>query len=69
MAKYIPPSEQIRRLIEQSGLTRREMCEVLSIGRSALSRVLSGERGLSMEVLDRLGELLQLRITSGKDER
>ncbi|MEK6247673.1 MAG: helix-turn-helix domain-containing protein [Planctomycetales bacterium] len=55
-------SDQIREAIQSSGLTVYRMAQLAEIEKSTLSRFLSGERGLSMSALDRLGGLLDLEI-------
>jgi transcriptional regulator with XRE-family HTH domain len=62
-------SEQIRRAVDVSGLTRYRICKELGIAESTLSRFMSGQGGLSMEYLDRLAELLDLRIETGERRR
>ena len=56
-------SEQIRRLIDSSGMSRYEIAKQTGIDQSAISRFMTGERGLSMTALDTLGELLDLEVT------
>jgi transcriptional regulator with XRE-family HTH domain len=58
-------SEQIRRAVDASGLSRYRICKELGIAESTLSRFMSDQGGLSMEYLDRLAELLDLRIEAG----
>ena len=55
-------SEQIRRLIESSGMSRYEISMRTGIEQSALSRFMSGKRGLTTATLDRLGELFDLDV-------
>jgi transcriptional regulator with XRE-family HTH domain len=62
-------SDQIRRAVDASGLTRYRICKQLGIAESTLSRFMSGQGGLSMEYLDRLAELLDLRIETGERPR
>jgi len=45
-------SDQIRRLVETCGISRYEIAKLTGIDDSALSRFMSGERGLSMKALD-----------------
>jgi transcriptional regulator with XRE-family HTH domain len=59
-------SDQIRRAVDASGLSRYRICKQLGIAESTLSRFMSGQGGLSMEYLDRLSELLDLRIEAGE---
>jgi transcriptional regulator with XRE-family HTH domain len=62
-------SEQIRRAVDACGLSRYRICKDLGIAESTLSRFMSGQGGLSMEYLDRLAELLDLRIQAGPGPR
>ncbi len=55
-------SDQIRAAIESSGLSRYRIWQEIDIDQSALSKFMSGERGLSMKALDRLGKLLDLEV-------
>lgn len=55
-------SEQIRGIIEASGMTRYEISKRTGVEQSALSRFMSGERGLSTATLDKLGGLLDLEV-------
>lgn len=53
---------QLRRAIDECGLSRYEIAKRAGIEQSALSRFMTGERGLTTPALDRLGELLDLEI-------
>ncbi|MHC4400202.1 MAG: helix-turn-helix domain-containing protein [Planctomycetota bacterium] len=55
-------SDQIRRLIDSSGMSRYRIAMRSGIDQSALSRFMTGERGLSMVALDALGELLDFEV-------
>lgn len=55
-------TDQIRRAIDQSGLTRYRIAKDTGLDESALSKFYNGSRGLSVEALDRIGEYLKLRI-------
>ena len=59
-------SDQLRQLVLNCGQTRYAICKATGIGQDVLSRFIHGERGLSMEVLDTLGEYLGLRIVTDK---
>jgi len=50
-------------------MSRYEIAKQTGIEQSALSRFMSGERGLSTSTLDRLGELLDLEIVMHKPRR
>lgn len=62
-------SEQVRAVIEGCGLTRYEISKRSGIDQSALTRFMSGERGLSTTALDTIGELLGLDIVIRKPPR
>ena len=59
-------SGQMRHLIARSGLSRYRICKEIGLAESAMSRFMSGERGLSLGVLDRLFRLLNLRVVAGR---
>ncbi len=56
-------TDQLRRIIAESGKTLGQISRDTGIDKSALSRFLSGERGVSAAVLDMLGDYLGLRFT------
>jgi transcriptional regulator with XRE-family HTH domain len=55
--------EEIRDAIEASGKTRYRIAQESGIAESVLSRLMSGERGLSIEALERLADYLGLEVT------
>ena len=57
-------SDQLRRLIEASGLSRYAICKQIGIDQSAMSRFMHGKGGLSLEIVDRLCEVLRLEIVA-----
>ena len=59
-------TEQLRRLVLNCGKSRYQIAKETGIDESALSRFVSGERGVSMTVLDKLGECLGLAIVQAK---
>jgi transcriptional regulator with XRE-family HTH domain len=59
-------TDQLRRAIDDSGLTRYQIARATGIDESALAKFYNGHRGLSMEALNSLGEFLQLKITLGR---
>lgn len=58
-------SDQLRRAIKDSDLTRYRIFMETSIDQASLSRFVRGECGLSLDSIDRLGVLLDLRLISG----
>ena len=59
-------SDQIRRAVDDSGLSRYRISKELGVAESTMSRFMSGKGGLSMEHLDALAELLGLRIAHNR---
>ena len=57
-------TEQLQQAIEDSGLSRYRISQKSGVEQSALSRFLSGERGLSTSSLDKLAELLDLELVT-----
>jgi transcriptional regulator with XRE-family HTH domain len=59
-------SEQIRRAVDASGLSRYRIAKTLNVAESTVSRFMSGKGGLSMEYLDDLADLLDLNLVTGR---
>jgi transcriptional regulator with XRE-family HTH domain len=59
-------TDQLRQLVANSGKTLGEFARDTGIDKSALSRFVNGERGLSMESLDTIGDYLGLEIRQRK---
>ncbi len=57
----------VQRAIEESGLTRYAIAKASGVSEAALSRFMSGERGLTTATLDRLADVLQLELTTHRD--
>ncbi len=55
--------DEIRDAIEASGKTRYRIAHESGIAESVLSRLMSGERGLSIDALETLADYLGLEIT------
>ena len=62
-------TDQLRRAIAESELSRYEIARQSGIQQSALSRFLAGERGLWTVTLDRLFPVLGLTIVSTVPEK
>jgi len=55
-------SDQLRRAILSAPMNCNQMSERLGIHRATLSRFVNGKRGLPLELIDHIGELLGLRL-------
>jgi transcriptional regulator with XRE-family HTH domain len=64
--KRISMSEQIRRAIRDSGMTRYRICQEIGITQPSMTRFMQGKAWLSMPTLDKIAELLDLDIVAGK---
>jgi transcriptional regulator with XRE-family HTH domain len=61
-ARRIRLSDQVRKAVDASGLSRYRIAKELGIAESTMSRFMAGKGGLSMEYLDALADLLRLNI-------
>jgi transcriptional regulator with XRE-family HTH domain len=58
-------SDQIREAINGSKLSRYRICADIGLSQAAMSRFMNGKGGLSLETVDRLANLLGLRVVVG----
>ena len=56
-------TDQLRQLIESAEISRYQIWQQTGIDQAVLSRFVNRKEGLSMESLDKLGEILDLQIT------
>jgi hypothetical protein len=61
--------ERLKEAIENSRVTRYRISQETGIEESALSRFMSGKRGLSMESIDQLLEYLNLEVVEKSKRR
>ena len=62
-------SDELRQAVERSGLSRYSICQQTGIDQGSMSKFISGERGLAIESIDKLAELLGLHICSADAKR
>ncbi len=62
-------TDQLRRLIKESGVTCYVIAQQTGVSNATLSKFLSGERGLSSKALDAIGEYLGWRVTQTGPKR
>ena len=61
--------DQVRDAIEASGLTLYAISKRTGVDQSTLSRFMRSERGLSVDALERISELLNLHIVAKKGKK
>lgn len=54
--------DRLRQAIREGGKTRYRLAQETGIAESALSRLMSGERGLSIDAAEKLARALELEI-------
>lgn len=64
--KRIKLSDQVRKAVDASPMSRYAICKAASIDNAVICRFMAGERGLNMETLDTLADVLDLNIVVGK---
>lgn len=57
-------SDELRQAIERSGVSRYSIWQQTGIDQGSLSKFMDGERGLGMESIDKLADLLGLHIAA-----
>jgi hypothetical protein len=67
--KRVKLSDQVRRTVDASDLSRYMICKTLGLAQATMSRFMSGKGGLSMDYLDALADLLDLNVTVGGTRR
>jgi len=66
MSKRLSLSDQIRRAVDECGLSRYEVCKRLGLDQAHLSRFMAGTEGMSIPLLDRLADFLGVRVVIEK---
>jgi transcriptional regulator with XRE-family HTH domain len=56
-------TDAIRRAVETSGKTRYRIAKESGVSAGQLSRLVNGERGMTVDTIERLADYLGLRIT------
>ncbi len=64
--KAVSFTDQLRRIVEDCGMTRYQLSKESGIDETVLCRFVHGERCLSESNLDKLGACLRLRIVADK---
>lgn len=61
--------DQVRQAARDCGMSQNALAREAGMDPGAVNRFISGERGLSMECLDALAGVLNLRIVANKPKR
>lgn len=69
MSTMLSFSDQIRRVVDRSGLSRYRICQEIDLDQALMSRFMSGQGGLSLRSLDRLAKLLGLTVSVKKPKK
>lgn len=64
--KHVKLIDQLRQAAGNASISQNALARASGIDKAALSRFVSGERGLAMENLNALADVLDLRIVAGK---
>ena len=62
-------SEQVRRAVDESCMSRYAICKAIGMHESVMSRFMNAKGGLQQDSLDALADLLDLHIVVGKPKR
>ena len=62
-------SAQIRQAVRESGMSMLAVARAVATDKATMSRFLSGERGLRLSTIDKLGTLLGLRIVGASPRK
>ena len=60
----LPLSEQLRKAIDGSELSRYRIAKEAGVAQSTISQFMNGKRSLSLKGIDRIAELLDLELVS-----
>ena len=63
--KRLKLSEQVRRAVDASSLSRYAICKAAGVDKAVVSRFMAGKVGLSIPTLDALANVLGLNIVAG----
>lgn len=69
MRRRVSFSDQVRKAIDASGLSRHAICVAIELDRAVMSKFMAGKCGLSLESLDRLAAFLGWRLVAGRKRR
>ena len=61
-------SDELREAVERSGLTRYAIWQETGIDQGTMSKFMAGARGLSLESIDKLADLLGLHVVTDAEK-
>ena len=69
MSRRAKLSDQVRKAVDASPLSRHAICLAIELDRAVMSKFMSHKGGLSLDTLDRLAAFLDLQIVTGPQRR
>jgi len=69
MAQEHRITAQLRKLIKESGMTQYRIGKMTGIDKATLSRFMSGDRGMHLDNIDAIAELLKVKLTAGDSRK
>jgi transcriptional regulator with XRE-family HTH domain len=67
--KRTPFSDEIRQAARKTGRSTYALAKAMGVGPPTLWRFLEGKNGMSLALLDRLAETLDLHVVVGRKEK
>jgi hypothetical protein len=67
--RFLKFSDEIRKAVDASGLTRYRICKEISIAQSLMSRFMAGKSWLGQGTLDALAKLLDLHVAERRQRK
>ncbi len=67
-AKLPPLSDQLRKILDNGPMTRYRLSKEAEVDQGQLSRFVLGKGQLTFNTLDRIGQVLRLRLAVDADE-
>ena len=59
-------TDQLRVAIDASGMSRYAICKAIDLDQATMSKFMKRRQGLALDTVDKLGELLGLKLVTTK---
>ena len=57
-------TDQLREAIDASDMSRYGICKAIDLDQATMSKFMKGKQGLALDTVDKLGELLGLKLVT-----